>query len=240
MKFGHLLDIGETTPSIFLKLSKRARLYNFLVLYNACVDKNFQIPIKYALSNSIKEAFSAYIDDLLSNTTLKKNTLKEFCITSNKLIISYKNQNFSNIKKIAKEPKYKVAKLIKMLYTNGEFELIFDANFMFSQFVYDKISKKHFDKNVYFQDSAIIIESGNMKQKLCIIPSFKEFNIENSNQLAREIEYATQFLQNEKCESVYVVTPRHSNFKRHIEVRHCNFADKCIKIVPYTISNKIF
>lgn len=234
MRFGYSSNIGEITPNIFLGLSKKARIYNFLILYNSCVKTQLQIPLAYASKENIKIAFLAYIDNLLQVNSIKKYKLKNICLTSNAFIDAYKSRNFNMISKIATEPKYKIAKLIKMLYASGEFELIFDANFMFSQFVYDKIRGRNFDKNVYFQDDVIVIEQ-NGKQKLCIMPSFKNFSPENSYRISKEIDYAVNFLQNNECGSFYVVMPRNSEFKRHIQVRHCGCLNKHIKLVPYMI-----
>lgn len=238
MIFGHSLDIGEITPSIFLNLNKTAKTQAFVTLYNACVSAPLRL--KQTNATSIKEAFLSRIEELLKMQNLKPvNYANSLCIASNAIIKSYKSKNFAQICKTINEPKHNAAKMIKMLYKNGEFELIFDANFMFFQFVYDRISRKHFDKSVYFQDNIIKIDQ-NGKNLLCIMPSFKRFDIEKRSCINDEIASATTFLQNSECKRIYVVMPRHSEFRRHIEVRHRQCEHKLIKLVPYTISNQNF
>ncbi|MGG7074017.1 hypothetical protein U5B43_07165 [Campylobacter sp. 9BO] len=237
MNYGHSLDIGEITPNIFKKLSPLKKTYNFLVLYNSCVNESMQIPLSFSKFGSIKSAFLTRLNQLLGVNLLKNTKPTTLCLASNALIDCYKSKNFTNINKIVSNPKHPAAKFIQMLYKNGEFELIFDADFMFSQFVYGKITRKHFDKNLYFQDGIITIEN-NGKKYLSVLPSFKEFSPENSQKLAPEISRAASFLQSSECKSLYVVLPRHSEFCRHIEVRHSQ-CKKCIKLVPYTINNII-
>lgn len=238
MSFGHLLDIGEITPSIFSNLDSFSRISTFLTLYNSCVDKALKIPLSYAKFKSIKGAFTARIDDLLRFKSGKKCV--RFCAISNQIIFAYKSKNYKNISKfIAKEPKYPVAKLIKMLFFNGNFELFFDANFMFSQFVYDKISHKNIDKDISILNNTIRI-SQNGRNLLCVIPSFRDFCIDEAGVIRDEISTAIRALKEDKFERVYVVMPRNNAFKRHIEVRHCECENHQIKLVPYTISNKIF
>lgn len=237
MRFGHLLDIGEITPNIFLKLDRISRVRAFITLYNSCVEDDLKLPLYYAKFKSVKAAFKARIDDLLKFKNGSKTS--KFCVVSNLIILAYKQKRFEKIININAQPKYPVAKMIKMLYLNGKFELCFDANFMFSQFVYDKISHKNCDKEINFCNNFISI-SQKGKKLLCVLPSFKDFNVGSANKLSKEMDLAVKAVRDYGFERVYVVMPRNTEFKRHIEVRHCECGGSQIKLVPYTISNKIY
>ncbi|CAD7287565.1 hypothetical protein LMG7974_00444 [Campylobacter majalis] len=236
MRFGYLSDIGETTPSIFSKLNKVVKTKAFITLYNACVSQELKIEPRYAKYGSIKRAFLAKIDDLLKPKFCKATS---FCLVSNAIIYAYKTKNYELIGKFSKNPKYKVAKLIKTLFINGKFEINFDANFMFSQFVYDKIANKNFDKDVSFQNNAICI-SQNGEKLLCVLPCFCDFSLSDVNKVKDEIDSAVFAIKEHGFKQVYVVMPRNSEFRKHIEVRHCECGHSQIKLVPYTISNTKF
>ncbi|MBE3609534.1 hypothetical protein [Campylobacter californiensis] len=240
MKFGHLLDIGEITPSIFSKFSKFQKAKIFLTLYNANVKNELKIPLKYAKFLKIEDIFRAYIDDLLKINSLKICKVKNFCLVSNALIHAYLQGDFSRLKFMAKEPVYHVAKLIKILYSSGKFELCFEANDMFAGFVYDKISKKHPDKQIYLKDGVIFAECSG-KKIFGVMPSFKEISKDSFHTAKSEILRATRILNESDLEAMFIVFPRNGKFLKHVEVRHkaCRCSGK-LKLVPYTISHKLF
>ncbi|AQW81949.1 hypothetical protein [Campylobacter pinnipediorum] len=238
MKFGYLSDIGEITPDIFSNLDSVSRLKTFIKLYNSCVEQELKLPLHYSKYKNIKNAFKHRIQDLLEfDSNLKKTKVKTFCAVSNLIIFYYKNKQFDNIKYITKQPKNKAAKMIKMLYINSHFELCFDANFMFSQFVYDRIAYKNFDKDVSFQNDSICI-CKDSKKLLCVLTSFKNFSLDDTSSLSNEISSAVKAIKEYGFDRVYVVMPRNDNFRKHIEVRHCECDFNQIKLVPYAIDNK--
>lgn len=239
MKFGYLSSIGEITPSIFSGLNKAQRAKVFLVLYNTCVQNELKIPLKYAKFINLKTIFNNRIKDLLRPKNINFKRASSFCLVSNVIINAYENGDFSALKDIAKEPKYPVAKLIKMLFISGDFEICFNANDMFSQFVYEKISQKHPDKKLFFKDNIISIKQEN-RRLFGILPSFKEISLDDLRNINNEINLAVSALNLSDYERVYIVFPRNNKFRRHVEVRHCECANGGIKLVPYTISNKIF
>lgn len=236
MSFGYLCDIGEVAPDVFLKLNKQERLKSFITLYNSCVMAGLRLPLVYSKFKNIKAVFECRIRFLLNKTSQRKSSFK-FCATSTKIISLYKSKQFDQIAQIVAEPKLIVAKMIKMLYASGKFELCFDANFMFSQFIYDKIATKNFDKDVSFQNGSICV-SKDGKNMLCVIPSLKQFNTKDCSTLSKEMECAVRAVNEYGFEKAYVVMPRNDEFRRHIEVRHSRCDDNQIKLVPYTINSK--
>ncbi|MBR8463491.1 hypothetical protein KDD93_02765 [Campylobacter sp. faydin G-24] len=239
MKFGYLSGIGEITPNIFAKASAVSKAKIFITLYNANVERDMQIPLHYAKFKNIKKIFKAHIDELLTHKSINAKVAWNFCLVSNVIIRAYLDKNFEILKFIAKEPKYPVAKLIKMLYITGDFEICFDANEMFFHFVYDKISKKHLDKDIVFQNGIISIFK-NKEHLLSVMPSFKHINLDDMRNINDEIYRAVGAINSKKCEKIYIVFPRNNKFKHHIDIKHCDCVNGSIRLVPYTISNKIF
>lgn len=237
MKFGLLSDIGEITPSIFAKLDKLSGAKIFIALYNVGVEGELKIPLSYAKFLNFKEIFEARINFLLREKCLNFKLVDCFCLPSNIIINAYLNGDFSKIKFVAKEPKMAAAKMIKMLYASGKFELCIDAAQMFCQFVYDKIRLRHQDKEIVLNDGVISVKKDG-KNLLSVMPSFKKVSFDDMRNLNDDIDRAVGALGQE-CEMVYIVFPRNEEFRRHVEVRHC-YARGSIKLVPYTIISKIF
>ncbi|EAT99399.2 hypothetical protein [Campylobacter curvus] len=239
MKFGHSSDIGEITPSIFAGLDKLSQARIFITLYNASVERDLAIPLSYAKFLNIKDIFNARINTLLKPKFLNSKCANSLCLASNAIISAYLKNEFSSLKFIAKQPKHVAAKMIKMLYAKGEFEICLDANDMFSQFVYDKIAAKHHDKEVAFENGIISIRQGG-RELLSVMPSFKYVNLDDMRNLSDEINRAVGVLNSKNHERIYIIFPRNKEFKHHVEVRHCGCMQGSLKLVPYTISNKIF
>ena len=237
MRFGLLSDIGEITPNIFAKLDRLSRAKIFIALYNSGVESELKIPLSYAKFLNFKEIFEARINFLLRGKCLNFKPADRFCFSSNIIINAYLKGDFSKIKFIAKEPKMAAAKMIKMLYASGEFELCIDAAQMFCQFVYDKIRLRHQDKEVVLNGGVISVKKDG-KNLLSVMPSFKKVSFDDMRNLNDDIDRAVGVLGHE-CEMVYIVFPRNEEFRRHVEVRHC-CTRGLIKLVPYTIISKIF
>ena len=236
MKFGFLSGIGEITPSIFSGLDAVNKARIFINLYNCCAGRELKIPLVYAYSGlNLEEIFLKRIDDLCEFKNPSRSKISSFCIASNAVICAYKSGKFDAVPPVAVSPKHPAAKLIVMLKSqNG---ICFDADIMFSQFVYDKIRLRHQDKEVVLNGGVISVKQGG-KNLLSVMPSFKRVSFDDMRNLNDDIDRAVCALGHE-CEMVYIVCPRNEEFRRHVEVRHC-FARGCIKLVPYTIISKIF
>lgn len=242
MNFGYSSSAGEITPSIFreLKTCKRTKL--FLSLYNSCVESDLQIPLSRVNCGGIKAAFKSQINFMLSPFGYRLNSrVKSICLVSSAIINAYLSKDSqrlcSVINSLSSIPCLSVARLIQSCFAGGKFNIMINASKVFNSYVYDKISKKHLDKNVYMRDSAIFIEQ-NDRLLLAVLPKFSSIDSSDSNSAKSEIIEAMELLKSSKAEQVYIVCPRQTNFKRHIEVCHCH--DGRIKIVPYSIAQSIF
>ena len=238
MNFGFLLDIGEITPSIFSKTSRQKKAEIFINLYNACVDCELKIPLKYAKSDmKISQIFDMRIDELCKFDTQGLRKISVFCTASNLIIKAYKQGGIQAVPSLVNQPKHKAAKLINLIHSqNG---ICFDADVMFSQFVYDKIRRKHFDKSVYFQDGIIFVELGG-KNIFGVMPCFKEITKERFHLVSCEISKGFSLLNAMQLDKMFIVAPRNENFLRYIEVKNGYEYVKSLRLVPYTISHHIF
>ncbi len=238
MKFGFLSGIGEITPSIFSGLDAVNKARIFINLYNCCVERGLKIPLVYAYSGlNLEEIFLKRIDDLCEFKNPSQSKISSFCIASNSVICAYKSGKFDAVSPLAVSPKHPAAKLILMLKSqNG---ICFDADIMFSQFVYDKIRAKHFDKNVYFQDGIIFAEQGGRKL-FGVMPCFKEITKERFHLANCEIARGFEALSGGEFDRMFIVAPRNANFSRYIEVRRECGRGGSLRLVPYTISHHIF
>lgn len=151
---------------------------------------------------------------------------------SNVIILSFLKGK--NIKFNTKIPLLKIARLIQILYQNGKFSLIFDANIFFKNFVFDKIAYKNSNREIYLKDEIMVID-----KKLAVIVNFKSLDFEKQN-FSSDIKKALSNSEILKLESVYLIYPKAQNFRRHILIKSENIPQNLtLKLVPYRINNKI-
>jgi hypothetical protein len=138
------------------------------------------------------------------------------------------------IKTNASLPKLPQAMLIFRIFSSENCGIMFDAKILFSEFVLEKIIRKNPDKAVYFKDDLIVIEKDG-ECLLNIMLCFKKFDKDKIYLAKDEIDEAWRKVAKENIKTLYIVFPKNSAFKRHIEVKNPCFADSLVKLVPYTI-----
>lgn len=226
MKFGFLAGGGEFVPSVFKEFSKEEIRLFFLVFYNAFVKDDLEIPLKYAkLANSLEEIFLLYIAEFLP-----KNPT---CKISNKIYEEHASKNYSFL---LDTPKDSVAKIIKMIYYKNLKGLVFEADFMFKNYVFNKIYKTHLGKNIFIKDEILYLKKPN-NVYLCVMPCFNKFDLKEKD-LQEKINFA--FSLSNQLHEIYIVLPRQKGFCRHLQIQGPIVdGKKSIKLVPYSITNKI-
>lgn len=230
----------DIVPRIFRHLSSTERIMQFLVQYNSCVEKELQIPVKFGKNAvNIESAFKMQISSLLKQESLKFAKADSFCIYSAKLIECFLKQRYFNIPLEFIQPKHPAARLIQMIYAKESLGLSFDASYLFSQYVFNKISKRHLDKKVYLENDIIILEN-NRKKLLGVMAFFKYISCKKTHLAQSEIRKAQEKLQSENLPYLFLVYPRNKEFRKHIEIKSCSTRECKLKLVPYTITNKIF
>ncbi|WP_133169623.1 hypothetical protein [Campylobacter blaseri] len=236
MNFGFLIGRGELIPEIFSCLDKKDIFLYFLTQFNAYVQKELTVPLQYVLNlNSLEEIFEAKIQILLNNLDI--NHIKKICPLSAEIIHNYKNKSFKD-KIILDIPYFSVAKLIKMIYFKETPGLVFNSKDFFINYVFSKIQKMHKDKEVIVEENVLYLTKNDGKV-LCVMPSFSEFNREKEGTFDRDLRKAFNMCKENM--DIYLVLPRQKKLCRHIEIKGCNSSgkEKSIKVVPYSINNKI-
>ena len=234
-KFG-FCENGEFVPRIFSNLKKEKISEIFLTIYNANIDKDYKIPPKFVKNcTTLNQIFRNFITQNLAKKPLNFKKITKFCVSSNLIIFSFlQNKPQPNL---ANLPNLKVAKIIFLLRSMFDFGIEFDANYCFKNFVFDKISHKNKNLKITFNDDIIVIQKD--KFRLGILPNFKEISNLNTANFSHDLQNA--LLQKNKFDMLYLVYPRSANFRRHIEIKSFEFEPNFkVKLVPYSINNKIF
>ncbi|AVK80391.1 hypothetical protein CFT12S00416_04905 [Campylobacter fetus subsp. testudinum] len=216
---------------IYGSLYSSNRLETFLTLYNSSVDEGLKIPYKdIKNSTSVGHIFHSRVNDLLNIKPFKFTKCVIFCLISNAIIRAFLDGK--ELPVFAREPKMRVAKLIKTAFSNAKF----DMQFMFSEYVFDKISKRHPDKVVDMKDGLILLKDGE-KSILGVMAFFKLVDSDYENNLLAEINFAQQKSREFIGIDLYMVFPRNMSFTRYIDIKQ-NGAR--LRLVPYKICNKIY
>lgn len=212
----------EIIPEIYRSLDKKDLIMTFLIQYNSCVEDEMKIPLIYGKqAKSIQEAFDNFIKDISKakfgkiKTIFKWNEFQE-----RRLIFQTRNLKKCNLNQILK------------FYRNG---LYFDAQSLFSDYVYDKISRQNPDEMIDQQRNIIVVN-----KKFAIWALCKKIDICNL-EIENEMQKILTFIENNNFEKLYIVCPRNEKFKHFIEIKHFlyDLNKTMVKLVPYKISNQL-
>ena len=240
LEFG-FLNNKDIVPDIFcIDNSKKIREI-FLTLYNANVDSDYKIPKKFAKnSKNLSQIFTNFINLSIQKKPLNFKKATKFCIFSNILIFNYLNGKKTQIYKFANLPQMKIAKILYMLSKNPNFGIVFNAKILFENFVFDKISHKNSDCEIYFKDDMVVIEKKGYK-KLGIFINFEKIDISKQCNIDNDIKNAITNRWANEVDEIYLIYPKNDNFTKHIEIKSDNFKyNFMMKLVPYKIDNQIY
>jgi hypothetical protein len=230
----------ERIPTLFHSFSRKEQREFFINQYNCCVGKSERIALKGDFG--CFTLFEIFQNEILSRAniknTLRKNQLKSFDAYSAVLIDLFVKGDFDKLEAVIKTnallPKLPLAMLIFRIFSSENCGIMFDAKTLFSEFVLAKIARKNPDKAVYFKNDLIVIEKDG-ECLLSIMLCFKKFDKDKMYLAKEEIDEAWRKVAKENIKFLYIVFPKNSAFKRHIEVKNPCFTDSLVKLVPYTI-----
>ncbi|MCI6989113.1 MAG: hypothetical protein MR902_06035 [Campylobacter sp.] len=226
--FGFSLE-RDFIPKVYENLPRQDIFRIFLLQYNASVDESLKIPLIYAKKAlRLKDIFDNYINNLLYISPLNPKKVCRFSIASNLAINSFKTGKFSKFP--LSNLSMKAARFINLIY-NKEFQgLAFEADILFFEYVFDKVTKRNKNLKIKIKDGTIFIQKNG--KNLALLTYAKSFiNCPKFHQ--NEIEKAFEIC--DENTAVYILFPRQNSLKRHICVQ--NEETKVIKIVPYSINN---
>ncbi len=218
----------EFVPKIYSHLGKEELIITFLIQYNASVGNTLKIPLSYTKNTkTLKMLFRNFLYDAMhiSFGKIKKINIK----ISQYALLFQERKNFIFKTKITR--KIDFLRLLR-IYFNG---ICFDAQILFSTYVYDKISWQNRDKNVIENNGLIVIENN-----FAILPLCKEINVQNL-EIENEIHKILNLINYNHFDKFYIVCPRNENFTHFIEIKHflCDLNKTMLKLVPYKISNQL-
>lgn len=199
-----------------------------LFLYNFSMPNELQIPFRYAKFGSIKDALRHFIIDSISPKVLKFTKCKKFCPRSNSVIFGFLNGTLQNSNTLF-SVELRLARLINMYNTNE-----IDMDSLFREFVFDKILKRNSDKKVYFLNDIIIIES-NGKKALAIMTKFYKLDMQKLPCIDAYVKQGFDIIDKIGVDKFYLVFPRNSSFKKHIEI----IGKHSLKLIPYTLKHTL-
>lgn len=226
---------SDIVPKIYQDLSYKNKLKLFLNFYNSLI-KEYQIrPSSVKNFNSIKSLFYYKANELLRVKRLKFIKCSKFCFDSNLLIYSFLNnkkldQDFNSVN-------LQAAKFIRIFYTKFGLGVTFEAQTLFSNYIYEKISDKYKNEKVFIKDDIISLEIQN-KRVFSVMAVFKDVNENYKDHLSCDIQTAFRYKMN-SSENVYLACPRNRSFKRYIDLKDIDGV-RSIRLVPYSICSKIF
>ncbi|MDR1976360.1 MAG: hypothetical protein LBQ18_05155 [Campylobacteraceae bacterium] len=230
----------ERVPTLFQSFSPKEQREFFINQYNCCVGKDERVAFRKGFGSlTLFEIFkSKILSRLKVKNRLRKNELKTFDPYSAVLIALFIKGDYEELKRVIEAnaflPKISQAMLIFRIFSSANCGIVFDAKTLFSEFVLEKITRKNPDKEVYFKDGLIAVEKDG-ECLLNIMLCFKKFDKDKIYLVKDEIDEAWRKVAKGNIRSLYIVFPKNSAFKRHIEVKNPCFTNSLVKLVPYTI-----
>ncbi|EAH6876250.1 hypothetical protein PEY33_001430 [Campylobacter coli] len=221
-------DKIEFIPRVYSSLCKQELVKTFLIQYNASIDSALRIPLSYAKSaKDLKMPFQNFLQDVIHTPFGKiKNIDKNLTLN-----ISYFQKRKSLIFKTKIFQNVDILRLLRA-YFRG---ICFDAQVLFDFYVYDKISHQNQNRSIIQNDNLIIIDN-----KIAVLPLCKEVDLQNLN-IDNEIQEISKFIYQNQFEQIYIVCPRNKKFTHFIQIKHflCDLNKTMLKLVPYSITNKL-
>lgn len=190
----------------------------------------------------LKTAFEYKINNLLPISCIRTHQVKKsfnFCINSTLIINNYLNKNSNHSFFVTSKTLLPAAKLISHCYINNNMQLLIDKHLLFHEFVLNKVSKLHHDKEVVDLGDSISIKAKDVCN-LKIYTSWKNIKVKKPN-IKDELEDAIKCIKKGEFNQVYLAYPKDNEFKRQIPI----FVDELknkeyqIKAIPYSLRSII-
>ena len=222
----------------------------FFAMFNAYMDKTLTFTkAEIAKSCSIEHTFRRKIVSEIDISCIKRFTPNitgtvRIDIASSLLIHAY----FLDTKipfPLPKKPFLLVGKLINLLYTPSGLSLMFDLNDMFLHLVYERIKRVNKASEILLLEDSIMIKDSRPEiPNSLIVPSYRKIdkeNLFNDNSFKKQMHHAQKVLSKGEITQVYLVYPKHPNFKKYINIklpRDNMYAKEAyqIKMTPYSFS----
>lgn len=249
---------SEQLPSFDMFNSVQRQRELFLRFFNTQVNKESRftkVEIAQYKNMDIKNIFVNKINTLLDVDFAPTQSLFEFNLNKQLTITinSYKSHIGQNEPTVSPKLRrviqsnndidnIKVAfNIINMCFNGAEFTISFDANELFSSFVYDKIRKKNQDKFMSKNENSIDIISSN--ETTTKVFTYWEFLNKENLDINHAVNKAVDTIKTTEFNQIYLVYPKHEEFDRHIKIKsqelEISSKEYNIKVIPYSLRSML-
>lgn len=244
-------DELEFLPKFDMFDTKQKQRELFLKFYNTNVQKEFRFTkdeIRHYKQFHLKDIFIKKIDSLIDVNFISSRQVSKFLpdmessavinsfktsIGLNSFTFSPKLNNVANKKNSIKNASH----MIENCFEGMKFTIKFDADDMFSQFVFNKVKRRNRDKKTSRCDNCIDIVS--TSQTTTKIFTYWEFLNKDNLDINHAVNLAVDTIKKSDFNQIYLVYPKNKNFDKHIQVRSHEL-EACskvydIKVIPYSL-----
>ena len=239
----------ELLPAFDKFDTKQKQRELFLKFYNSNVDSEFRFSkgeIRHLKKFNLKDIFIQKINSLLNVNFISSKAVLKFKPDIESTLIINMFKKSMNTGNISLSPKLRlsqnvdlksVAGLIDKCFDGMKFTIKYDANEMFSQFVFDKVKRVNKDKFMSKCDNCIEILSAS--QTTTKIFTYWEFLNKNDLDINHAVNLAVDTIKTSDFNQIYLVYPKNENFDKHIQVKSKEL-ETCrkvydIKVIPYSL-----
>lgn len=242
-----------SSKQVYLKEQKRAL---FISMFNFYMPKELRFNKKeFDTKQTLLKIFTCKVQSLMPISFINKhkmiksfkvdvvstNTINNFLSFSTIAKGKFSTKKFtSNAIIFNKRPTLLIAKWIELFFKNGQVQMLFNLDDVFSNLVYERIKKVNRDKKVTYLSKGISILGLNGDEtSTFVIPSFSAFDTKKM-QIHKEMLLAKEELKGKKHNQIYFVYPKSDDFKKHIELKLPELAmsedEYKVKLIPYSFS----
>lgn len=242
-------EIKEYLPYSEQLSCEREKRIMFFHLFNAYVGKEMKITKKEMLQGeNIFEVFRNKIEKMLFMPCIfpGKPPVKITSIAS-KPSLSVNLFVRGGYKKIASpfSSIEKVAKWIDLISDGKSFRFLADLDDMFLHLVYERAKMVNKENNVLLYEKSIVIQDHRDEvPDTLLIPSYHMIDQDNLGDepvVTKHMQTVFKTLNDTKIRQIYLVYPKHTMFKKHINVKvphQVSLKDEeyRVKVIPYSFS----
>lgn len=232
-----------------LKTRKQQRAI-FFHMFNTYMEKDLhftkeEITLGDPIETSFKRKIVSLIDiSCIESYAAYSGSKIEIDISTSLLIYAYLSDKEISFP-LLKKPFMRVGKFIELIYAKDGLSLLMDVEDMFLHLVYERLKKVNKYADILLYENHIMIKDKreHVADSL-VIPQYKKINKEKLYQdeaFTKQMNTVRETLNHGEIHQIYLVYPKHPNFRKHINIKLSNQVKLCedeymVKVTPYSFS----